>query len=198
MKPYSHLFFSMLIFPCVGLHAATPGSYVGAGAGYSGSGSENGATTVESGGPSGRAFWGFNFNHYLGIETNYTSIYKTKYAVTDNQYHDDFTFENKVNALSFVAKGYLPIPTKQTFNVYGLVGAAQMYSSISTKFTYMDFVKYSNKALVPTAGVGATYEVNPRFTTGLEVSGFGEKKGDYTHFGVPQTTLATLNLAYKF
>lgn len=198
MKPAIHLFFSMLFCACTGLHATTPGSYVGAGAGYSVAGTEEGARKMENGGPGGRAFLGFNFNHYLGIETNYTSIYKTKYAVTDYEHQDDFTLENKVNALSLVAKGYLPLPTSKTLNVYGLVGAAQMYSSISTKFTYMDFVKDSNKGLVPTAGVGATYEVSPRFITGLEVSSFGEKKGDYNHFGVPQTTLATLNLAYKF
>lgn len=196
MKHYLNVLLPMLF--CAGLHAADPGSYLGAAAGYSSSGAEKGATKVENGGPGGRAFLGYNFNHFLGIETNYTSIYKTKYAITGDQYQDNFTLENKVNALSFVAKGYLPLPNSKAFSLYGLVGAAQMYSNISTKFNYMDFLKESNKGLVPTAGVGATYEVNPRFTTGLEVSGFGEKKKDYNHFGVPQTTLATLNLAYKF
>lgn len=104
----------------------------------------------------------------------------------------------KLNALSFVAKGYLPLSNSGSFNLYGLVGAAQVYGDIDARIDYTSFLKDADNAIVPTVGVGASYDINQQITAHFEISKFGSKDSDYNHFGVPESALATLGLAYRF
>lgn len=185
----------VVLFACAGLNAATPGAYIGAGAGYSELQSEEGAEKVDDGGLGGRAFLGYNFNHYFGVETNYSTIYKTRYTLDE---YPNVTVDYKLNALSLVVKGYLPISNSGAFNLYGLAGLAQVYGDVDARMDYMSILKDSDNGIVPTFGFGASYDINQRITAHLEVSGFGSKEPDTNHFGVPQSSLTTFGLAYKF
>ncbi len=185
----------VVLFVSAGLNAATPGAYIGAGAGYSELQSAEGAEKVDEGGLGGRAFLGYNFNHYFGVETNYSTIYKTRYTLNEYQ---NVAVDYKLNALSLVVKGYLPISTSGAFNLYGLAGLAQVYGDIDARVDYMSILQDSDNGIVPTLGLGASYDINQRITAHLEVSGFGSKEPDNNHFGIPQSSLATFGLAYKF
>ena len=67
------------------VNAATPGAYLGAGAGYSALEPAADAETLDEGGLGGRVFVGYNFNHYFGLESNYSTFFKTRYVLNDYQ-----------------------------------------------------------------------------------------------------------------
>jgi hypothetical protein len=186
---------STLLISAAELNAASPGAYLGAGAGYSVLDDSSLATKEKDGGLGGRGFIGYNFNHYLGVETNYTSMFRTKYRLND---YPGLTIDYRLNALSLVLKGYLPISDSGAFNLYGLIGAAQMYSNSHVNYHLNTYLTDSDSALVHNLGFGASYDLTQRFSTSFEISGFGEKDSDYYHLGIPQSSLATLSLAYKF
>lgn len=183
------------LLACTGLNAATPGAYIGAGAGYSRLQDADGAQQVNEGGFGGRAFLGYNFNHYIGVETNYASMYKTRYALNDYQ---NVAVDFKLNALSFVAKGYLPLSNTGAFNVYGLIGAAEVFGDVDARVDYSSVLKDSNNAIVPTIGLGVSYDINQKLTTSFEFSAFGKNDARYNQLGIPESELATLGLAYHF
>lgn len=186
---------STLLPTATTLNAASPGAYLGAGAGYSVLENSSIAMKDKEGGLGGRGFIGYNFNHYLGVETNYSSMNRTQYRLYD---YPAVTIDYRLNALSLVLKGYIPISDSGAFNLFGLIGAAQMYSNSHVNYNLDTYLSDSNSTLVPNLGFGASYDLTQRFTTSFEVSGFGEKDSDYYHLGIPQSSLATLSLAYKF
>ena len=177
------------------VNAATPGAYLGAGAGYSALEPAADAEMLDEGGLGGRVFVGYNFNHYFGLESNYSTFFKTRYVLNDYQ---NVAIDYKLNALSLVAKGYLPLPEDGPFNLYASLGAAQVYADIDAKVNLNTFLSDSDSGLVPVVGFGASYDLNKRLTAVLDCSVFGKKKADYSHFGIRSSALATLGLAYKF
>lgn len=177
------------------VHAASPGAYLGAGAGYSALEPASDAEMLDEGGLGGRLFLGYNFNHYFGVESNYSTFFKTRYVLNDYQ---NIAIDYKLNALSLVAKGYLPLSQDDPFNLYGSFGVAQVYADIDAKVNLDTVLSDSDSGLVPTIGLGASYDINQRITASLECSVFGKKHADYSHFGIQSSALATFNLAYKF
>ena len=176
-------------------NAASPGAYVGGGAGLSGLEPVSDAQMVHDNGFGGRAFAGYNFNRYFGVEGAYSSFFKTSYLLNDYQ---NLAIDYKLNALSIVAKGYLPLSDANTTNLYGLVGVAQSYADINAKYYTVSLFSDSDNAIVPVVGLGASHDINQHFTTALELSFFGDKKADIHHFGIQRAALVTANLAYKF
>lgn len=188
---------SAVLFIATGdlVNAATPGAYIGGGAGLSGYETVSDAQMVEDKGLGGRAFVGYNFNRYFGVEGSYSTFFKTTYLLDDYQ---NAAIDYKLNALSFVAKGYLPLSEDNSTNLYGLLGVAQSYADIDAKYHQTTILSDSDSGIVPVFGVGASYDINKHMTTSLECSLFGNKDADYNHFGIQRAALATVNLAYKF
>lgn len=175
-------------------NAATPGAYLGGGLGLSAYEPVSDAQMKTDGGLGGRAFAGYNFNRYFGLEGAYSTFYKTTYLLNDYQ---NLAIDYSLNALSFVAKGYLPLSENNTTNLYGLLGVAQSFADINAKYHQTSIFSDSDTGVVPVLGLGASYEMNQHFTTSLECSFFGKKDADANHFGIQQAALVTLNLAYK-
>ena len=176
-------------------NAASPGAYIGGGAGLSGFEAVSDAQMLKDNGLGGRAFVGYNFNRYFGVEGSYSTFFKTTYLLNDYQ---NLAIDYKLNALSFVAKGYLPLSEDNTTNLYGLLGVAQSYADIDAKYLQTTIISDSDSGIVPVFGVGASYDINKHITTSLECALFGKKDADYNHFGIQRAALATVNLAYKF
>ena len=61
-------------------NAASPGAYIGGGAGLSGSEAVSDAQMLKDSGLGGRAFVGYNFNRYFGVEGSYSTFFKTTYT----------------------------------------------------------------------------------------------------------------------
>src|SRR4029078_6679873 len=92
MQKIAHLSVAILSLFIVNLaYSATPGTYLGAGVGktqistpdeylFNVNGGPNGNTTKKIGGLGGRAFAGYNFNEYLGVEAGFTHYAKSKYS----------------------------------------------------------------------------------------------------------------------
>lgn len=176
------------------LNAATPGAYIGGGAGVSQLNIDSDLNRVNDNVFGGRVFFGYNFNNYFGIEANYSNLNKTRFYLGDNPFVNG---EYSINALSLVGKLYLPLGTEGRANLYILGGAAQAYGDFDLTYQSMSVLNISDNGIVPTVGLGINYDINEKFTAGLEVSGFGEKNDPDT-FGIPASSLATLSLAYKF
>jgi len=176
-------------------HAATTGAYLGAGAGYGALTSEPDGIREGRGGIAGRVFAGYNFNSYLGIESNFSMLPKTRYQSID---YPDVSIDYRVNALSLVVKGYLPVLKDDTLNVYSLVGGAELYANLDGLYQFNAILSDSRSALVPTFGGGVIYKMTPNITAGLEYAVFAESSYDYSHFGIPESRLATAHLSYHF
>ena len=177
------------------VNAASPGAYLGAGAGYSALEPVIDAEMLDDGGLGGRVFVGYNFNHYFGLESNYATFFKTRYVLNDYQ---NVAIDYKLNALSLVAKGYLPLPEDGPFNLYASLGVAQAYADMDAKVNLSTFLNDSDSGLVPAFGFGASYDLNKRLTAVLDCTALGKKKADYSHFGIQSSAMATFGLAYKF
>lgn len=192
--------------------AATPGAYAGIGLGYSqletstSNLSVDGATVHNSsdrGGLGGRLFGGYNFNKYFGLEGAYTTYATSKRTYTEAGVAGSDVVKNSLSALSIVGKGYLPI-NNTGFNVYALGGVAEVFSkardnqnvdTVSSPASQSD----STRALRPTFGVGASYDINQNLTTSLEASrieGRGNTKTSSS--AIPNADLISLNLGYNF
>lgn len=176
------------------VNAASPGAYVGAAGGYSTLQPAKDATTLTDGGLAGRAFAGYNVNHYFGIESNYSTFFKTRYMLNDYQ---NLAIDYKLNALSLAAKVYLPAPETSPFNLHASIGAAQMYANVDATWNSNALLSDSDSGLVGTIGFGASYDINPHFTADIEASVFGQKEPDFSHVGIPSAALVTLGLAYR-
>lgn len=186
---------SMLIQSAT-LQAAQPGGYAGLGLGYS---SLNvGDSYYNSQNPqfAGRGFAGYNFNKYFGVEGAYSNLNSTPF-VTSSSYPYK-SFDARLNALSFVAKGYLPLSRENCFNLYGLIGLAEMFTQYDVYYNNRHTLTLNDNGLAPTVGFGLSYKMNEKFTLGYEVSAFGEKESDMHRIGIPMSAIATLHLSYHF
>lgn len=175
--------------------AATPGAYLGGGAGYSSVEEISDTVNQSDGGLAGRVFVGYNFNHYLGIEANYARLADTNFSFP--QYRNVF-INLDLSAVSVVGKLYLPVSVDNRLNLYAALGIAQMYSHFDGKFQSRTFLDDSDDGLVGTAGLGISYDLNRHWTTMAEFSAYDDKDVSDSHLGFPQSTLATISLAYKF
>lgn len=183
---------SAVLFISSGLvHAATPGAYLGLGLGQGTIDPQANGSRYDDNVFAGRGFFGYNFNHHFGLEANYTGFDKLRYG--DSFLSLDYTS----HALSLVAKGYLTFSENGPFNLYGLLGVAEVSNKLNLVSYNTSLVSLSDNGFVPTLGLGASYDINENLTAGLEVSGFGEKRND-AGLGIPSSGLATLSLAYKF
>jgi OOP family OmpA-OmpF porin len=201
-------------------NAATPGTYAGIGLGASNINaannsmflfSDNSTTatqkrTSQESGLGGKLFVGYNFNPYLGLEANYATYASTtnKASVNNSKASADYS----MNTVSLVGKAYLPI--QQDFNVYALGGAAEVYSTVNYKNNSNGAITLNNnlalqngshtiRKLRPTYGIGASYDVNSHFNTGLEFSRIQGNGNTQTNANaIPSANLLTLTAAYNF
>lgn len=177
-------------------NAANPGAYVGGGLGYSNL--ENFSDASKTGGNGGLGatlFAGYNFNKYFGLEGGYRHYDKTKYEADD---YNSVTSEYNLNAITLVGKGYLPLGENSPFNLYASLGIAEMFAKSDLSYGSYDLGSDSTHALVAVAGLGASYDINSHVTASIDYSLTGSKDGSSSTIGIPQTDLATFNLAYNF
>ena len=192
-------------------NAATPGTYVGAGLGYSRLETPNqnivsepvpaGVTQSHNrGGLGGRLFVGYNFNKYFGVEGGYTQYARSLYKASLGSDSVSLTYRDS-NVFSIVGKAYLPIEDSG-FNVYALAGIANVKQTATVKINGTlgaDTESESQSKIRPMYGIGGSYDINPHVTTSLEISrvqGFGNMKTSGNAFA--NADLISLNLAYNF
>ena len=137
----------------------------------------------------GRVYLGYQFNKHFALESGYTQFGKTEvnnaYGLTSNRYiNHDVDLNNA--AIDLVAKGMLPVGHK--FDLFAKGGVAYVDADtidrpalVSFSHTSSPFI-VSNSAsvtsyheetttkLLPTAGVGAEYTINPRLSMDLSYS----------------------------
>lgn len=183
-----------LLIGCEGVNAAKPGAYIGGGVGLSWIQEQVDVIRENDNVFAGHVFFGYNFNPYFGIETNY-STYDTM-SYTDSDY-PQISVNLAYNAVSFVGKIYAPSSSYERFNPYVALGIAQVFNKWDGIYNGRIVSTISDIAFVPTAGVGITYDLNQHFTMGMELSGFGEKESSDS-LSIVSSGLATLNLAYTF
>ncbi len=178
-------------------NAADPGAYVGAGAGFSTLGSFSNAQTIDDGGLGGRVFFGYNFNENFGIESNFSSMSKTKYQLDEDQ---NLTFNDKINVFSFVGKMYVPLAKKSPVNLYLSLGVVQVYGDLEAQYYSIPIPirNHTSSAFNAAAGLGVSYDVSQHIMASLDASSFGGESGDETHISTPRSGLVTFNIAYKF
>lgn len=192
-------------------YAATPGAYVGLGLGASRLDTPNlnpnitgmnYSYTQSRGGLGERIFAGYNFNPYIGAElglANYAqSTYKLNMPGVGNA-----QVKYNMQALSLVAKGYLPV-SNSGFNLYALAGAALVNSKVQSSDRFDVVNDYSSSSVTtrkvrPMAGVGASYDVSRNLTTSLEYShiqGTGNVKT--SDKAIPNADMVSFNVSYNF
>lgn len=185
-------------------HAAKPGAYLGAGLGESMIQNENGTYHNHGDGLAGRAFAGYNFNEYLGMEAGVA-----RYAQAKNSFQFG-SVERNLATFDVVAKAYLPFPIQQAcFNVYGLAGLAYAHENYEfknintvpslTNVTAHNSNTTNRNSIHPIYGVGASYEIpQTNLVTNVE---FTRLQGSTSVFGgkqIANANMMTLNLAYNF
>lgn len=198
--------------------AAKPGLYLGAGIGgskldtpskYAYEGLPKGAVdamkqNTDATGLAGRAFAGYNFNEYFGIEGGLAKYADSKYTGNlANTLKTSATYQ--YNSLDLVGKGYLPLGATN-FNLYGLAGIAY----VNSKLDYSVSIAGQNigeatghettKKIRPIYGLGASYDIpQTNFTTNVEYShiqGVGNTQTSTN--AIPSADLVTLNFNYNF
>lgn len=176
-------------------HAAKPGAYVGGGLGYSSLENFTDATRKTRGGVGGQVFAGYNFNKNLGLELGYRKYANTTYNIDG---FNNFTSDYNMHDIRLVGKAYLPLNDTSPFNLYALLGVAEVYGTGNLKFDSDKLRSDSSNALVATAGVGASYDISSHVTAGIEYSHSNGKSGNDNNIGIPASNLTTLNIAYNF
>jgi opacity protein-like surface antigen len=186
-------------------HAAIPGGYVGFGLGGSRIESSNEdlltgdnlRNTRTRGGLGGRAFGGFNFNRYFGIEAGYARYAPSKYTTSSTVDSSYATLKDTMTAFDLVGKAYLPIQDSG-FNLYALAGAARVngeqkltWGNSSMTVTETETAHKTR----PIYGIGASYEVSEHVTTNLE---FTHIQGTGKTSSTPSANMLTMNIAYNF
>ncbi|MFA6409255.1 MAG: outer membrane beta-barrel protein [Gammaproteobacteria bacterium] len=182
----------------------TPGFYIGVQAGFGrideGSGYKDAADWVFSypgatsttkdtsqGGFAGRAFLGYSFNPYFGLETGYTYLTNNKYKATwvlsgDTDLSEDVKF--KTWAWDLLAKATLPL--NDSWDVYAKLGAAYVKANSSGTTDLnagtedIDSANFSKSAIRPAYGLGITYKFNPNWSMDLAWNGiYGKSKTSF-------------------
>jgi hypothetical protein len=182
-----------LFVSCESVNAAKLGAYFGGGAGFGTAQEVDGFIKENDNAFAGRVFFGYNFNRYLGIETSYSAFDTIKFLNID---YPQISGNLSYNAVSLVGKIYGP-SSNDRFNLYALLGVAQVYNKLEAIYNRRTELSWSDNGIVPTAGLGVSYDINPHFTMAMELSGFGEKES-FDNIGILSSGLATLNLAYTF
>lgn len=167
-----------------------------------------GNTSHSIGGVSGRAFAGFNFIEYFGIEAGYARYARSYYSGSEPTLFLNSSLTYYDHSYDVVGKGYLPL-AHSGFVAYGLVGGARVVQT----------VKFNNESIplngeiatptqngsnhiyktLPIYGVGVMYEFGPNFSSNVELTqihGSGNMNTQPT--AVPNLNLVTLNIAYHF
>lgn len=193
-------------------NAATPGTYLGLGAGASRLEttsnkltSINGTTTSSStkrGGLGERLFAGYNFNEYVGVEAGLAHYAKSSYdasAIGANA-----SVDYNLNAFDVVGKGYLPFG--EGFNVYALAGAALVKSKTEVKannarvFGQTGNHNYNNSKIRPVYGIGVSYDIpQTGVTTNMELTRIvGTGNTSTNPRAIPNADMLSFNVAYNF
>jgi opacity protein-like surface antigen len=196
--------------------AATPGAYagIGLGVGKINSASKSvfnigpaaGSVSSTSGGLGGKLFAGYNFTPYFGAEAAYSLYPRTLNKATSGS--SSASTKYTMSAISLVGKAYLPI--EQQFNVYALGGIAEVYSTVNysnnsngriTTNNNVNFKQGSTttRKLRPIYGIGASYDINPHVTAGVELSHIqGNGNTNTSAKAIPSANMLTLTAAYNF
>lgn len=188
-------------------YAATPGAYVGAGVGktqlelpgmnhYS----------KETDGPGGRAYAGYNFNEYLGIEAGIAHYAKAKYLGTAT--YTGSSLEYSMNAIDLVAKTYLPFAEKR-FNIFALGGVAAVNQSTQANNGGIPFIddfiptghtSKKRSKIRPIYGIGIGYDIpKSNISTSVEltrIQGLGEVRSNPN--AMPPANMVAVNFTYNF
>lgn len=178
-------------------YAATPGVYVGVGAGYSSLNNFTDTSKQGGGGLGGQLVAGYNINPYFGVELGYRAFNNTTFNLDYYAANMDYS----LHSLSLVGKLYLPLFKESKFDYYTLIGISESYGKARVKSYYGDGAPtLNNNALLGTLGVGFSYKINAHITTSLEYSYTTGKDGDGDDklIGIPAANLATLNIFYNF
>jgi OmpA-OmpF porin, OOP family len=194
--------------------AIAQGPYLGAGAGVGTFKSPNkiifnvgtGSASSTRGGLSGRAFAGFNFNDYIGVEIGYARYARSLYrGIANDGSYSSMAYYHYTYDL--VAKAYLPFG-HTGFNVYALAGAARVSQSLN----YVDGnVALNGQIAEPLAGSTHTYKTRPIYGAGIRYD-FSQQiaanveytqirhLGDFKRnpYAIADMDLLTANLSYHF
>lgn len=198
-------------------YPATPGSYLGAGLGatkletpneylFNLEGGVNGSNSKKRGGLGGRAFAGYNFNEYLGIEAGIARYAKSKYDGSLNNSNSSLTYS--MNAIDLVAKTYLPIGDRR-FNLFALGGLAAVSNTVEFNNGGIPFINdfvmpvngsKTRPKIRPIYGVGMGYDIpKSHFTASVELSriqGIGDVKTSTN--AMPPANMLSFSLNYNF
>ncbi len=165
-----------------------------------------GSATHAHTGAAGRAFGGFNFNRYAGVELGYTRYARALYTGQAPGYYASMKYYFRT--YDIVLKGYLPLGDSG-FNLYGLLGYARVVGTL--KYINNFGVPLSGTIATPQAkinhmwrnrpiyGLGANYTFAKHFTIGLEATEI-YRMGSFStsNTATPNLDLYTLNFAYNF
>lgn len=151
--------------------------------------------------PAGKAFIGYNFNEYFGLEANYMHFAQAKYTSTfGTTANAEYTYD--LNSFNLVGKGYLPI-SDTGINLYGLAGAGYVISKQAAEGRAPNYtVSGSNTEgqIRPLAGAGISYDFGDSgVSSSLEYNhmfGQGDVKSDAS--AIPSADMVSFNLAYNF
>jgi OOP family OmpA-OmpF porin len=134
--------------------AAQPGFYAGVQAGYGnlhlGSGIDN-----KDKGLAGRISGGYQFNNNFGAEMGWSKFH------TVEQKYSTAKASLKTDVVDLVAKGTVPVA--DNFSVYGKLGGAYVMQrvDVTNHGHHVHLDKDSEKKVLPTAGVGVSYDFSP-------------------------------------
>jgi hypothetical protein len=198
--------------------AATVGPYVGIGIGqdqvktpdkyvFNVSADPKGSTTRNRNGVGGRAFAGYNFNKYVGLETGYTKYARSIYVGRASGNYSSLTYY--IHSYDFVGKGYLPLGDSG-FNLYALVGFARVVQTVNS-VNMLNGVPLTGAILPPPTssyhvyrnrpmyGLGVNYHFMKHLTLNVEATQIEHFNSfDRNNNATPYLDLYTLNIAYNF
>ncbi len=144
-------------------NGALPGFYLGGQTGYSElyytrSSFNASSGNINNAGIGGRAYFGYQLNHYIGGEAGYTAY---AMADTNNMTVNSQTVSGTIRhqAYDVVLKGTYPL-VDSGFNLYGKAGVAYTRKTVSWILCATGGQCAANAALF-TYGVGATYNLWP-------------------------------------
>lgn len=217
LSAFARLALVLLCLVSSQVQAARPGPYAGVGLGpsrletpsgnvFAVNQAASGGTAKSVGGLGGRAFAGYNFNRYFGIEAGIARYAKSRYTGTLNNLNS--SLEYSMNSLDLVAKTYLPLGESK-LSLYALGGAAVVNNS--TRFhdggvpVLNDFLSLaqgtrSQRKIRPVYGVGVGYDIpKSHVSAGLEFKRIqGLDDINTSTNAMPPANAMTFSLTYHF
>ncbi len=137
---------------------------------------------------------GYQFNENFAVEGGYIDFGKFAYSSTFTGGSGNFDY--KLTGFNVAAIGILPI--NDAFSVFGKLGAINAKVDASSSISIVGIpVSITGQAtkLVPSWGLGATYNLNKQFAVRAEFEQFG-KVGDEPSKG--NINLASAGVVFKF